>query len=409
MTAGDHDTVVTGVGVIAGPHVGVDAVRAAMTEAAPRASAVTRDARFHLAQSSRLALLPVAIDWPALLPPGLARRMSPPSRLAVAAARLARADAGLPATPEGPRTAVVLSTAFGAVESTEQMLDTVRIDGPQAASPFVFAESVANAAAGQVAIDTGARGPNLTILQREAGALTAVHRGAELIRSGAADRVIAGVVDHVSPLLHALLDRFEALARPDDHGDEMARPFDAARNGFLLAEGACVLVLERRSVAHERKARVYAAVQTGGGAFDATASRTGWGHGEAAIADAMTRTLERASVPLSEISHVVSGASGARAGDRLEASVLRRMWNDRALPPIITPKAFFGQYGGGLLAAAVLLMTGAELAPTPGFRTPDPALGVQPYAGGTLARARHALVTCMASGGAASWLVLEHA
>lgn len=400
--------VITGVGVIAGPHVGVDAVREAMAAPAAAVAPVDHSRGLHLPGAPRLAVLCAGIDWPSLVPADVARRMSVPSKFAVAAARLARADAALPSEPEGPRTAVVMSTAFGPVDSSAQILDIVFTRGPQAASPFVFAESVANAAAGQVAIDTGSHGPNVTVMQREAGGLTAIRRGAALVASGVVDRVLAGVVEHASPVLHAVLGRFDALAQLEEDGAEVARPFDLHRSGFLLGEGASVVVMERESAARARGARLRARVAGGGSAFDPTAPRVGWGHGDEPMAGAIARSLDDAGVPVEAVSRIVSGASGAVDGDRLEGFTLRRLWGTRSLPDVLAPKAHFGQYGGGFLAAAVLAVTGGVYAPTPGFHTEDPNIGVRPYGGGTLDEATHLLALTVASGGSAAWILLEH-
>lgn len=399
--------VITGVGVIAGPHVGVDAVRGAMSAPAAATSLVDGSRGLHVPGAPQRAVLCAGIDWPSLVPPDVARRMSIPSKFAVAASRLARLDAALPQEPEGPRTAVVMATAFGPVDSSAQILDIVLTRGPQAASPFVFAESVANAAAGQVAIDTGSHGPNITVMQREAGGLTAIRRGAALVASGAADRVLAGVVEHASPVLHAVLGRFDALARPGEDGTEAARPFDRHRSGFLLGEGACVVVIERESAARARGAPLRARVAGGGSAFDPTAPRVGWGTGGPQLAAAMTQSLEDAGVPAEAVSRVVSGASGSVAGDRLEGLTLRHVWGSRGLPAVLAPKAHFGQYGGGFLAALVLAVAGGHFAPTPGFSVEDPAIGVRPHEGGALDPAAHLLALTLASGGSAAWVLLS--
>jgi 3-oxoacyl-(acyl-carrier-protein) synthase len=135
----------------------------------------------------------------------------------------------------------------------------------------------------------------------------------------------------------------------------------------------------------------------------------GWGHGHAALADALRRTLRRSGLRPRDIQIIVSGASGSRAGDHLESLTLRRAWDGEPLPPGVAPKGVTGEHGGGFLAAAVLAARGAELGPSPGFRTADPALGVTPHPGGRLPERRHVLVTSLAAGGAAAWLVLEAA
>lgn len=398
--------VVTGIGVIAGPVCGIDALAEALRDSNMPAAEVDRSAGYHLECSARFAILSGGVDFCRWLKPAEMRRMSYPSKLAVAAARMAIEDAGLDV--RGDRTTVALSNAYSAVQCTEQLLRSVIAEGPEAASPFLFAESVANAPAAQVAIATGAQGRNVTITQREAGILTAAGRGAEDIEAGRADMALVGGVEEMPPLLHALLDRFESLARPADGAGEIARPFDRCRNGFVAAEGAVVLVLEEEAHARARGAHVRARVRAFGGAFDPTAPRIGWGSGHRRLASALRRVLNRAGLEPRHIGRVVSGASGAVAGDRLEALTLLGVWEGVPLPPILVPKAVTGQYGGGFLASAVIAAEGGVFGPTPGFREIDPQLGVRPYDGGVLAPASLTLVTSLAAGGSASWLVLEN-
>lgn len=402
-----HGISVTGLGVVSGPDGGLAPLMARLRDGEAATSAINRRQGYHLEESARLAVLADGVDLSMWVSSAVARRMSRPSRLAVAAARMALVDAGLGESIEGSRTGVVMSTAFGAVESTEKILEAVRLEGPLAASPFMFAESVANAAAGQVAIDAKARGPNITIVQREAGVLTAVGRGAALVSSGRCDRVIVGSVDEMPPVLHALLDRFDALARPGDAGGEIARPFDRARTGFVAAEGAAVLILEREDLARARGARVRARVRAFASAFDHTAPRIGWGRDHASLSSALSTMLRRAGVATSDLTHIVSGASGAVVGDRLEAKTLKGAWRGTLLPPVLTPKAWVGQYGGGFLAASILAAEGAVFGPTPGFTSEDPEIGVRPHGGGALPSTALSLITALASGGAAAWLILE--
>jgi 3-oxoacyl-[acyl-carrier-protein] synthase II len=168
-----------------------------------------------------------------------------------------------------------------------------------------------------------------------------------------------------------------------------------------------VLVLEAEHQARVRGARVRARVRGFGSAFDPTAPRVGWGHGHQMLAQSLHGTLDRVSLQPRDVGRVVSGASGSVAGDRLEALTLRAAWNGTPLPPIVAPKGVSGQFGGGFLASAVLAAGDAGFGPTGGFSEPDPDLGLRPHEGGPLAPARLTLVTSLASGGTASWLILE--
>jgi 3-oxoacyl-[acyl-carrier-protein] synthase II len=397
--------VITGTGVAGSCGAGKEPLAAVLEAAAPVLTAVDRSAGYHLGGSATLAALVPAESLAPWLPAAAARRMSTPSRYAVSAARMALADAALE-SPE-PTAAVVLSTAFGPTAFTEKLVKTIDAEGPEAASPFLFTECVANAPAAQVAIACAARGPNVTLVQREAGPLLAVARAAGEVASGRAARALAGAVDEMPPIAHALLDRFRALARPSASAPEAARPFDRRRDGFVAAEGASVLVLEREDAAVARGATVRVRVRAAGSAFDPTASRVGWGRGEEALARALCRGLGRAGLRPQDVDLVVSGASGARGGDRLEGRTLCRAWDGATLPPVLAPKGVVGEYGGGFLAAAVLAAEGRGLGPAAGFDEPDSEVGITPHRGAPLSPPRRVLVTSFAAGGAFAWLVLE--
>jgi len=417
--------------------------RALAAGATPPTTEVDRGAGFHRPGGARRALLTPVADLAPWLPAAEARRMGPPSRLAVAAARMALAEAGLDAAQlAGPGTAVVVSTAFGPCSFSEALLRQVLRDGPEAASPYLFTESVANAPAAQIAIACGARGANVTLCQREAGPLLAVARGAAEVAAGRAERALVGAVDEMSPLLHAVLDRFGALARGRSRpargarqegggGGEIGRPFDRRRDGVMAADGATVLMLESAAAAARHGRAPLARVLGWGSAFDPSAPPTGWGGDGEMLGRALRRLLLRldaagampviaavdaidaggeplAPGPLAAIDRIVSGASGSRAGDRLEARVLRAAWGGAPLPPVLAPKGVTGEHGGGFLAAAVLAAAaaGVAAAPAAGFGDPDPDLGVSPHDGSPLPPPGALLASSLAAGGAASWLVL---
>lgn len=413
---------VTGLGTVGAYGCGREALAAGLAAARPRLAEVDRSEGFHRPGGPRLAALlgPVAAALAAWVPPGEARRMSPPSRLSVACTRMALEDAGLPRAGTGdPAAAVAVATAYGPSSFTEGLVRQIFLENPQAASPFLFTESVANAAAAQIAIALAARGAVLTLCQREAGALIALGRAAVEVAAGRAPLAVAGTVEEMTPLLHSVLSRYGALAEPArEQGDETkeiketeeaARPFDRRRSGFLAGEGATVLALEPAAAARARGARVLARILAWGSAFDPTAPPFGWGRGEEAVAAALRRGLERAGIAIGDIGAVVSGASGSRDGDRLEGLALCRLFEGAgaALPPILAPKGVTGEYGGGFLGAAVLAAAGAPFGPTAGFAEPDPELGIVPHGGGALSGARPILVTCCAAGGAVAWVVLE--
>jgi 3-oxoacyl-[acyl-carrier-protein] synthase II len=175
----------------------------------------------------------------------------------------------------------------------------------------------------------------------------------------------------------------------------------------LAGEGAAVVVIEREDDAEARGAHVLARIAASGAAFDATAPVSDWGDGDAHLAHALSRALDRAGIGIASLDRVVSGASGARRGDRLEAATLAALWDRLPIPPVLTPKAVLGEYGGGLLAAAVAALAGVPFGRVPSFETKDVSLAIAPHDGRELPAPRRVLVSALAAGGAAAWTVLE--
>jgi 3-oxoacyl-[acyl-carrier-protein] synthase II len=393
-----REVVVTGVGCLGPWGIGLPALAAALQKGLALGTAIDRSAGYHRRHAATLVGACGPLDLTPWLSEQAARRMSDMSRYAVATARMALQHAGLADVP-GERTAVALATAFGPGGFTEQLARQILEKGGKAASPFLFTDCVANAAAGQIAIDLGARGPNTTLCQREAGPLLALQQGANDIARGRADVCLAGSVDEMRPLSHAILDRFRALARPGPDG-ELPRPFDRRRSGMLVGEGAQILVLEAEATARARGARILARVGATARAFDPTAGRASFGRDAEGLAAVLQARLAPA---LPEVSAIVSTASGTRRGDALEAAVLRRTF--ASLPPVLVPKAVHGEYGGGTLATAMLALAGSEFARPVACDRPDPDLGVTPAHGHV--QAARVLLTALAAGGAAAWSVLE--
>ncbi|HEV2844171.1 MAG TPA: beta-ketoacyl synthase N-terminal-like domain-containing protein [Thermoanaerobaculia bacterium] len=400
--------VVTGVGTIGSWGAGCDRLARVLAAGTPETCEVDRSGGYHLPEGARRACLVPPGQLGEWLSPAESRRMSPPSKLAVAASRMAMRCAGLPGKDEAG-TATVIATAFGPSTNTEALLKQILADGPESASPSLFSESVANAPAAQIAIACKATGPSLTVCQREAGPLLALSNAAAEVAAGRAGRALAGSVDEMTPLLHALLDRFGALASVSPEGGEVARPFDRRRDGFLAGEGAAVVVVETEEGLRERGGRALARVLAWGSAFDPTASVTSWGTGHEPLARHLLRTLRRAGLAPGDVDLIVSGASGSREGDRLEARVLRSAWGDSPLPSVTAPKSVIGEYGGGLLGVAVMAAAGLPVGPTAGFGEPDPELGIVPHDGSELSPPSTVLVTSLAAGGAAVWVVLGRA
>lgn len=394
-----QEVVITGVGSLGAHGIGLEALAAALQQGRALASPVVLDRGYHRPGSARLCAQVPEVDLSPWLDPMAARRMSLLSQYAVAASRMAMEHAGRPAVAS-ERLAVAMATAFGPGEFTEQLVRQIHDKGGRAASPFLFTDCVANAAAGQIAIDLGARGPNTTLCAREAGPLLALQQGVRDIALGRADVCLCGAVDEVAPLVHAILDRFRALARAEGGRRELPRPFARNRNGALAGGGAAVLVLEAGAHAEARGARILARVGALARVFDPSAGRASHGRDAAGLAEAVRARL---GAELPGIELIVSGAAGGRRGDLLEARVLHRLF--RELPPVVVPKAVHGEFGGGTLAAGVLAACGTSHGMPEGCDEPDPRCGIVPATGEH--RPRRVLLTAHAAGGAAAFVCLE--
>lgn len=404
----EYRVVVSGVGTVGAHGTNLEALRRSLEGGLPVLTAVDRSEGFHrkTCATSAIRLKDGALHG--LLSPRLARRMSPASRMAVAAAHLAVASAGCDAgSVAGSRTSVVLGTAFGTPDFTQRLLQQIRDTGPQSASPFYFMETVASAHAGQIALSLSVTGPNFTVSHREASGMLAVCKGVELIEAGLADRVLAGSVDEVTPLQHAILDAWGALARPRRSGAGLARPFDRRRSGFLVGEGSTVLLLERADIAVSRGAPVLARVAATAKGNDPTAPRASWGTAGLRLGESFARRLASRGTPVESLGRVVSGASGAIAGDLAEGAFLRGLFAGGRVPDVLAPKAVTGEYGGAFLAAALLAMKDPDWGTARWFQEADPAIGVAPTGRPTRKFPGRLLVTTLAAGGAAVGLVLD--
>jgi 3-oxoacyl-[acyl-carrier-protein] synthase II len=395
--------VVTGIGAI-GPHGhDLEELAAAFASGRPLASAAPACTGFtRPGPARRVAACPADLSLDAWIPRRSARRMGPSSTYLVAAARIAAAHARIDAP--GERSAAATATTLGPSAFTERILHQIFDESPELVSPFLFTDCVASAPLGQLSLALGVRGATHTICQREAGPLLALRRAAVEVETGRADLAFAGAVEELSPLSIAVLDRFRALARPCGH-EELPRPFDTRRNGFLAGEGATVVTLEAETAARARAATPLARLIATAATFDPSAPEHDWGDGADLLAGRVRRMLDRTGIGPDGIDLVVSGASGARRGDRLEALVLRRVF--RRVPPIVAPKAVAGEFQGVALAAAVLALAEKPFARPLGCTRPDPELGIELDDWRPTGPPKRILLTAHAAGGAAAYAVLE--
>jgi 3-oxoacyl-[acyl-carrier-protein] synthase II len=314
------------------------------------------------------------------IPKRLARRMDRYAQFFWVAARDALADAGIAYEeddPEAYRTGVVVGSGIGGVESFEQEIDTLFHVGPHRVSPYGIPKIIANIAGGQVSIDFNLYGPNTTAVTACAASANAIGDAGELIKRGAADVMVAGGAD-ASITRFALAGFAQARALSTNNDDPLgaSRPFDADRDGFVMAEGGAALILEEREYALARGATVYAELVGYGMSADAyhiTLPRPG---GDGA-ARAMKAALDHARITPEDISVINAHGTSTPANDATETVAIKTVFGDRAYRiPTSSTKSMTGHLLGGAGAveaiASVLTIRDGTIPPTINYATPDP-------------------------------------
>ncbi|MET9403736.1 beta-ketoacyl-[acyl-carrier-protein] synthase family protein [Kitasatospora sp. NPDC002965] len=297
-------------------------------------------------------------DPVALLGGRLVRRLDRFAQLAVLAAREAVADADLhPADWHPDRVGVVLGVSASSTDTHAVEYGRLADGRPDLVSPLMAPRSIPNMAAGEVGLDLGARGPNLVTSTACASGTTALGVACDLLRAGSCDVVLAGGTESGrSPMVATSFDRLGALSRRRHDPAGASRPFDADRDGFVLGEGAGLLVLERAADARARGVRPRAYLAGHGSTADAhhfTAPRPDG----AGLARAVRIALADAGLAPHEIGHVNTHGTGTTLNDLAEAAALRQVF--RRPPPVTAVKSVIGHCLGaaGAIEAAVTVLT----------------------------------------------------
>lgn len=309
-----------------------------------------------------------------------ARRLDRFVQLALVAAREAVADAGL--DPEGwdpARVAVVVGCGLGGAQTWEDQHRRMLEHGPEKISPLMIPMLVPNMVAGHIAMDLGAKGPNLVTATACASGATAVGVARDLLRSGACDIAIAGGSEAgVTPLSVSGFAQMGALSGRRDDPARASRPFDRNRDGFVAGEGAGMLVLERDADAGARRARTRAHIAGYGASADAyhVTAPDPQGHGAAL---ALRAALADAQLDPGEISHVNAHGTSTTLNDVAEAQMVARELGEQ--PLITSTKGVTGHTLGaaGAIEAALTVLTLERglLPPTANCEDPDPEVPLE--------------------------------
>lgn len=287
------------------------------------------------------------------------RRADPVSRSIVSAARMGLADAGLADAGLPPeRVAVIVGSAFGNARESVQYIERVFTKGPSLASPMMFPNLVLNAPASYVAMEVGCTGANLTVSQGDLSGEQAITLGCDLIRAGRADVVLAGGGDEVAEFVTAGYRTYRALSSQRG-GPEWCSPYDVARNGIVVGEGAAILVLESVAHARARGATLYAEIADYE-SFSVPAPVYDWpAHAPAAVSHVQA-LLERClgTGAATTVDVVCGNANSSRRLDACVIEVLARVFGEGAMRVALTSiKGAIGEFGaaGALSAVATCL------------------------------------------------------
>ena len=308
--------------------------------------------------------------------PKKARSVDRAVLFSIGAAKEALADAGVNGyRPE--RLGVVVGSCIGGFNQLMEQADVLRDRGPDRVSPSFLANILVDSPSGHIAIELGARGPNFAVVSACATGSHSIGEGAELIRRGDADVVLAGGTEGcIHPLILAGFCSMRGLAAGNGDPTAALRPFDADRAGFVIAEGAAVLTLEDLESANARGARVYAEVLGHGASNDAYHMAAP--EPEAVgVADMMRQALARARVAPERVDYVNAHGTGTPLGDPAETKAIKRVFGDHAYDlAVSSTKSMLGHMFGaaGAVEAMVcaLAIHEGRIPPTINYETPDP-------------------------------------
>ena len=296
---------------------------------------------------------------------------------AIAAAEFALRDAGLTDRPLGPRAGVFIASGIGGFSTIEREHRALLDGGPRRISPFFIPSAIINLAAGQVSIRFGAQGPNSSTCTACSASAHAVGDAFEIVRRGTADVMIAGGSEAaITPMGVGGFAAMRALSTRNDEPERASRPFDDDRDGFIIGEGAGVVVLEERDRARRRGVPCYAEVAGYGMSGDAY-------HVTAPAEDAsgavrvMQAALDDAGVEPSAVDYVNAHGTSTRYNDKLETLAIKKCFGDHARSlAISSTKSMTGHLlgaAGGLEAGiAALAVRDQVLPPTINLERPDP-------------------------------------
>jgi len=368
--------VVTGMGAVTPLGIGVEATWEGLRSGR---SGISRISHFDAADfSSQIAGEVDGFDPSDWLEPREVRHTDRFTQFAVAASKMAVEDAGLDFERTDPdRVGVLIGSGIGGTATWEEQHTILMTKGPGRVSPFFIPMMILDIASGRVAMTFGVRGPNLGLATACATSAHALGEAFEIVKRGDAEVMIAGGSEAaVCPLAVAGFCSMRALSRRNDEPERASRPFDRDRDGFVMAEGAGVVVLEELEHARRRGAQMHGEIigyGTSGDAYHITQpSPDGYG-----MALAMESALRDANLSPDDVDYINAHGTATPAGDPAETRALKRVFGERAgRIPCSSTKSMTGHLlgaGGAVEAiACILAIRDGVVPPTINLDIPDP-------------------------------------
>lgn len=321
---------ITGVGLVTPAGLGRAANWAALCAGRPTTRVVEE---LHAAPVGFASTVPGTFDVDRFIGRRVSRHYDRSTQFALVAARAALTDARItPAVLAGARVAVIVGTAFGGVQTFEDNYARLAAGGPDAVNARFLPKGLVNMVSGILSIELGATGPSMVVSTACASGATAIGLGLGLLRADVADVIVCGGTDaSVTPLYVAGFHKLRALTRARKHSPARAsRPFDRDHDGFVMAEGAGMLVLEREADAAARGVKAYARLAGYGASADAHHVTAPHPEGHGAKAAIRAACLD-AGLVSGEIDHVNAHATSTPTGDTVEATVIADLMPNAAV------------------------------------------------------------------------------
>ena len=306
-----------------------------------------------------------------------ARKLDRSAHLSIFATEQALKDAGVDTeTRLGSNVGIVFGTGIGGIGATEDAVRVFDSRGPSRINPLAITQLMPNSSTGQVAIKFGIEGPSLTITTACAASANAVGEAKNLIENGIVDMVVAGGTESgTTPMTIAAFAQIRALSTKNDIPSEACSPFDKNRDGFVMAEGSTVLIMESEESANSRNAKIYGYVDGYGATTDAH-HITAPAEGGAGALRAMELALKDAGIEKNKIEYINAHGTSTPANDKNETLAIKELFAEHAYAlQISSSKSMTGHLLGGAGAfesmVCLLSLKNNKISPTINLNTPD--------------------------------------